>query len=138
MLTDEEMCREKLEKFISQSDEHIERIEIKRQNELLKDAAIVDTPGLGDSLRDFSEAKFAYIIFYGVYNTFKSRAALEYSRLKKSTDKFDISVRAANKFDKLLTSYSEKCIIKVCILFSERIDMRGIHFSGKNSQSAPC
>lgn len=52
-LSDEELQRGRLEELIQQADEPIRRLELKRPIELLKQVTIVDTPGLGDSLKDF-------------------------------------------------------------------------------------
>lgn len=54
-LTDEELKRESIEKIIEQSGEPIEKIDIVRPNEFLKRVTILDTPGTGDAMRDFSE-----------------------------------------------------------------------------------
>ncbi len=53
-LADEELLRESLERLAAQLGEPIKQVEIRRPAELLREATIVDTPGLGDSLRDFS------------------------------------------------------------------------------------
>lgn len=55
ILSDEEMTRDKLEEVIKASGENISRLEIKRPSDFLDGIAVVDTPGMGDSLRDFSE-----------------------------------------------------------------------------------
>lgn len=55
-LSDQELKRENLEALIRQAGEPITRIELKRPNELLKKITIIDTPGIGDSLKDFSGA----------------------------------------------------------------------------------
>lgn len=55
-LTDEELCCDKLQhiiKEISQND-RITMLELKRPLDALKDITIIDTPGLGDSIKDFS------------------------------------------------------------------------------------
>lgn len=54
-LSDEEMQRERLESLMRQTGFSFRQIEIQRPNEFLKKAVIVDTPGLGDSMQDFSE-----------------------------------------------------------------------------------
>ena len=54
-LSDEEMQKENLEKLMRQEKTPFRQIEIKRPIEFLKYAAVIDTPGLGDSMRDFSE-----------------------------------------------------------------------------------
>lgn len=53
-LSDEELKRSRLEELMQQSDEPIRQLELKRPVELLKKVTIIDTPGLGDSLKDFS------------------------------------------------------------------------------------
>lgn len=55
-LSDSELKRENLETLIRQAGEPISRIEIKRDNPLLKKITIIDTPGIGDSMKDFSSA----------------------------------------------------------------------------------
>lgn len=55
-LTDEELCRDALEPVIRQLDEPVERLELHRDLDILKDITIIDTPGLGDSERDFTDA----------------------------------------------------------------------------------
>lgn len=54
-LSDQELRRENLEKLILQAGEPIQKIEISRPNALLKKITILDTPGTGDSMQDFSE-----------------------------------------------------------------------------------
>lgn len=54
MLTDEEMCKDRLEELIRQSPEPITQLELHRPIELLRSMTIIDTPGLNDSLQDFS------------------------------------------------------------------------------------
>lgn len=54
-LSDEEMQKENLEKLMRQEKTPFRQIEIKRPIEFLKYAAVIDTPGLGDSMQDFSE-----------------------------------------------------------------------------------
>lgn len=53
-LSDEELKRSRLEELMRQSDEPIRQLELKRPAELLQKVTIIDTPGLGDSLKDFS------------------------------------------------------------------------------------
>ncbi|MBR5826673.1 MAG: dynamin family protein [Clostridia bacterium] len=55
-LADEELCCDKLQHIIreiSQNDK-ITMLELKRPLDALKDLTIIDTPGLGDSIKDFS------------------------------------------------------------------------------------
>lgn len=54
-LSDEELHRERLEELIRQAGEPIHQLELKRPIELLKGVTIIDTPGLGDALKDYSE-----------------------------------------------------------------------------------
>ncbi|MGN0263726.1 MAG: dynamin family protein [Oliverpabstia sp.] len=54
-LTDEELCRDALEDIMKQSGETITQLSMKRPIDILKDITIIDTPGLSDSERDFSE-----------------------------------------------------------------------------------
>lgn len=54
MLSDEELCRDCLEDIMERVGEPIIRMELKRPIEILKQITIMDTPGLGDSERDFS------------------------------------------------------------------------------------
>lgn len=54
-LKDEDLERDNLEELIKEISEPIQQIEIKRPIEILKDVTIIDTPGLGDSLKDFSD-----------------------------------------------------------------------------------
>ena len=53
-LTDEEMRKDRLEELIRQSQEPITQLELHRPIELLRDMTIIDTPGLNDSIQDFS------------------------------------------------------------------------------------
>lgn len=53
-LSDEEMQKDRLEELIRQSQEPITQLELHRPIELLRDVTIIDTPGLNDSLQDFS------------------------------------------------------------------------------------
>ncbi|MCH5248957.1 MAG: dynamin family protein [Lachnospiraceae bacterium] len=55
-LTDEELCRDALEPVIKQLNEPVEQLELHRNIDILKDITIIDTPGLGDSERDFTDA----------------------------------------------------------------------------------
>ncbi len=54
-LSDEELRRDSLEALQRQIGEPIRQIQLKRPIPLLKQVTIVDTPGLGDSLNDFSQ-----------------------------------------------------------------------------------
>lgn len=54
-LKDKDLERDNLEELIKEVGEPINQIEIKRPIEILKDVTIIDTPGLGDSLKDFSD-----------------------------------------------------------------------------------
>ena len=54
-LSDSELRREELEKVFKQVDERITRLELKRPCEMLKKITIIDTPGTGDALHDFSD-----------------------------------------------------------------------------------
>lgn len=54
-LSDEEMQRDHLENLMRQSGLSFRQIELQRPNEFLKKAVVVDTPGLGDSMQDFTE-----------------------------------------------------------------------------------
>lgn len=53
-LTDEQLKSDKLREILKDAKGSNQLI-LKRPNEFLKDAVIIDTPGLGDSLADFSE-----------------------------------------------------------------------------------
>ena len=53
-LSDEELHRETLEKVLAQAGEGVKWLELKRPIDLLKQVTIIDTPGTGDSMRDFS------------------------------------------------------------------------------------
>lgn len=53
MLTDEELGRDSLEKIIEESGGTAHQLHIRRPIELLKDITIVDTPGMGDALKNF-------------------------------------------------------------------------------------
>lgn len=55
-LTDEELCRDALEPLIIQLDEPVQQLELHRTIDILKDITVIDTPGLGDSQCDFTEA----------------------------------------------------------------------------------
>lgn len=55
-LTDEELCRDALEPVIMQLNEPVEQLELHRGIDILKDITVIDTPGLGDSEYDFTEA----------------------------------------------------------------------------------
>lgn len=54
-LSDEELKREQLEKIIGRTGEHIQNLELRRPCEKLKNMTIIDTPGIGDALNDFSD-----------------------------------------------------------------------------------
>lgn len=54
-LADDELTRDILEQKMEQYGEHILTLEIKRPIEILRALTIIDTPGLGDALKDFSE-----------------------------------------------------------------------------------
>ncbi len=55
-LTDEELCCDKLQHIIKDipKNDKITMLELKRPLDALKDITIIDTPGLGDSIKDFS------------------------------------------------------------------------------------
>lgn len=53
-LTDGELKRDQLEQVLSGLDEPVARLELKRPCELLKKITIIDTPGTGDAMEDFS------------------------------------------------------------------------------------
>lgn len=55
-LRDEELTRSSLESLAAQLREPIRHLELRRPIELLKDITIIDTPGLGDAMQDFSSA----------------------------------------------------------------------------------
>ncbi len=55
-LTDEELCRSSLEKIMEEVGEPIEKLELWRPIDVLKDITVIDTPGLEDSVKDFSSA----------------------------------------------------------------------------------
>lgn len=55
-LTDEELCRDALEPLIRQLEEPVEQLILHRDIDILKDITVIDTPGLGDSEHDFTEA----------------------------------------------------------------------------------
>lgn len=54
-LSDQELKRENLEGLILQAGEPIQKIELRRSKELLKKITILDTPGTGDAMQDFSD-----------------------------------------------------------------------------------
>ena len=54
-LSDKELKREYIEQMIAQTGERIEQIHITRDNALLKKITILDTPGTGDAMQDFSD-----------------------------------------------------------------------------------
>ena len=54
-LANEELKRDMLEKVLSNFDEPITELEIRRENEFLQKVTIIDTPGLDDALKDFSD-----------------------------------------------------------------------------------
>lgn len=54
-LQPEELKKEKLEAIIKEAGEPVEKLVLKRPCELLKDVTIVDTPGLGDTLKKFDD-----------------------------------------------------------------------------------
>lgn len=54
-LTDGELRRQELERVLAQAGEPVERLELTRPIERLKSITIIDTPGTGDSMRDFSK-----------------------------------------------------------------------------------
>lgn len=54
-LSDEELRRDKLENVIAELGEPIQRLELKRPCSILKKITIIDTPGTGDAMRDFSD-----------------------------------------------------------------------------------
>lgn len=55
-LTDDEICRNALEPVIRQLGEPVEQLDLHRDIDILKNITVVDTPGLGDSERDFTDA----------------------------------------------------------------------------------
>lgn len=61
-LSDSELRRDELEKIIAQTGEDISCIELRRPCEILKNITIIDTPGTGDAMRDFSEQVEEYLM----------------------------------------------------------------------------
>ncbi len=57
-----ELNRSELEKIISELPEPIDYIDIKDNNDLLKEIAIVDTPGIGDLLKTYDQKVMDYLI----------------------------------------------------------------------------
>lgn len=55
-LTDEELFRDSLESVMERLGETVEGLEVHRNIEILKNITVIDTPGLGDSERDFKDA----------------------------------------------------------------------------------
>lgn len=55
-LTDEELTRDALEPVMRQLGEPVEQLELHRSIDILKDITVIDTPGLGDSEKDFTDA----------------------------------------------------------------------------------
>lgn len=55
VLADEEMQRENLQAIMKEAGEHINLLEIRRPLEILKNITIIDTPGLGDAFKDYSD-----------------------------------------------------------------------------------
>lgn len=53
-LSDNELRRGELERVLTQAGEPVKRLELTRPIELLKSVTIIDTPGTGDSMRDFA------------------------------------------------------------------------------------
>ncbi|MBR2209560.1 MAG: dynamin family protein [Synergistaceae bacterium] len=54
-ISDDDMKRDKLESLIHTLGEPVTSLEIRRPNEMLKNVRIIDTPGLNDSQRNFSD-----------------------------------------------------------------------------------
>ena len=54
-LADDELRRNELERLRAQLGEPITRLELKRPCELLKKVTIIDTPGTGDAMQDYSD-----------------------------------------------------------------------------------
>ena len=54
-ISNSELKREKLEAIMDELGESIQRLEIRRPCEFLKRVTIIDTPGTGDSMKDFSD-----------------------------------------------------------------------------------
>ncbi len=54
-LTDAELRRDELENLFKQLGEPVKQLEIKRPLDILKEITIIDTPGMGDALHDFSD-----------------------------------------------------------------------------------
>lgn len=54
-LSDNELKREELESVIAQLGEPVQRLELKRPCDILKKVTIIDTPGTGDAMKDFSD-----------------------------------------------------------------------------------
>lgn len=61
-LSDKELRKGELEKVSAQLGEPIRSIEMKRPIEILRSMTIIDTPGLGDALHDFSDVVRAALI----------------------------------------------------------------------------
>lgn len=61
-LNKDELSRAELEKIIAELPEPIDYIDMKENNELLKEISIVDTPGVGDLMKAFDQKVMDYII----------------------------------------------------------------------------
>lgn len=61
-LTDSELKKEELEAVLAKTNEPITELELKRPFELLRDVTIIDTPGTGDAMFDFSEQVENYLL----------------------------------------------------------------------------
>lgn len=61
-LSDSELRKDELERIIAKTGENISSIELKRPCEILKDIVIVDTPGTGDAMKDFSGQVEEYLM----------------------------------------------------------------------------
>lgn len=61
-LSDSELRKDELERIIAKTGENISNIELKRPFEILKDIVIVDTPGTGDAMKDFSGQVEEYLM----------------------------------------------------------------------------
>lgn len=61
-LSIDELPREKIESLLEHIPGDIDYVDIKIKNELLKDVMIVDTPGIGESMRDFDKQIAEYLV----------------------------------------------------------------------------
>ena len=127
----DELPREKLDELIAQIPDQIDYVDIKINNELLKDIMIVDTPGLGDTMSEFDEQIASYLVNAdAIIYVMSARSPLSFSEqsflssivMPQSFSKIYLAVNMADTLE------TPENITKITDLIEERTTAIGDNF----------